>query len=49
MAKLSKQSAIASFTLFFVKQKTAYDVKSGLVGSEMCITERHNTAQHSTA
>ena len=25
--------------LFFFKQKTAYDVKFGLVGSEMCIRD----------
>ena len=26
--------------LFFFKQKTAYEILSGLVGSEMCIRDR---------
>ncbi len=28
------------FFFFFFKQKTAYDVSLGLVGSEMCIRDR---------
>ena len=28
--------------VFFVKQKTAYEIYYGLVGSEMCIRDRHN-------
>ena len=29
------------FVFFFFKQKTAYEILSGLVGSEMCIRDRH--------
>ena len=29
--------------LFFFKQKTAYEILSGLVGSEMCIRDRFNS------
>ena len=29
--------------IFFFKQKTAYEIGSGLVGSEMCIRDRHGT------
>ena len=29
---------------FFFKQKTAYDIEYGLVGSEMCIRDRIETA-----
>ncbi len=28
---------------FFFKQKTAYEILSGLVGSEMCIRDKHKT------
>ncbi len=28
------------FVLFFVKEKTAYEIEYGLVGSEMCIRDR---------
>jgi len=28
-------------TLFFFKQKTAYEISLGLVGSEMCIRDRN--------
>ncbi len=29
--------------VFFFKQRTAYEVLSGLVGSEMCIKDRFST------
>ena len=29
--------------MMFFKQKTAYEILSGLVGSEMCIRDRHFT------
>ena len=29
------------FFLFFFKQKTAYEITTRLVGSEMCIRDRH--------
>ncbi len=32
--------------IFFFKQKTAYEILSGLVGSEMCICDRHKTASN---
>ena len=32
--------------IFFFKQKTAYEMLSGLVGSEMCIRDRTRTRQH---
>ena len=31
---------------FFFKQKTAYEILSGLVGSEMCIRDRHYLVQN---
>ena len=31
---------------FFFKQKTAYEIQYGLVGSEMCIRDRDGTVQH---
>ena len=31
-------------SLFFFKQKTAYEILSGLVGSEMCIRDRAKRA-----
>ena len=31
--------------IFFFKQKTAYEIGSGLVGSEMCIRDRGRIAQ----
>src|SRR5450756_1382118 len=30
---------------FFFKQKTAYEIMPSLVGSEMCIRDRHSTGQ----
>ena len=33
---------------FFFKQKTAYEIASCLVGSEMCIRDRTHTVAHST-
>lgn len=32
---------------FFFKQKTAYEISLGLVGSEMCIRDRHQCQHHS--
>ena len=32
------------FSFFFFKQKTAYEILSGLVGSEMCIRDRYKGA-----
>ena len=34
---------LASLVFFFFKQKTAYDIEYGLVGSEMCIRDRERT------
>ena len=31
--------------IFFFKQKTAYEIGSGLVGSEMCIRDRDHAKQ----
>ena len=31
-------------SVFFVKQKTAYEMRRSLVGSEMCIRDRENGA-----
>ncbi len=38
------------FFFFFLKQKTAYDISACLVGSEMCIRDRHpsQACQHGT-
>ena len=33
------------FFFFFFKQKTAYEIASCLVGSEMCIRDRHRMAR----
>ena len=33
------------FCLFFCKQKTAYEIQYGLVGSEMCIRDRGDVKQ----
>src|SRR5665648_1231742 len=33
---------IFGFFFFFFKQKTAYEIMPSLVGSEMCIRDRHN-------
>eukprot|EP00831_Metopus_contortus_P035988 TRINITY_DN28578_c0_g1_i1.p4 TRINITY_DN28578_c0_g1~~TRINITY_DN28578_c0_g1_i1.p4 ORF type:complete len:120 (-),score=24.66 TRINITY_DN28578_c0_g1_i1:111-470(-) len=33
---------VFSFFFFFFKQKTAYEMQRGLVGSEMCIRDRQN-------
>eukprot|EP00831_Metopus_contortus_P031165 TRINITY_DN25467_c0_g1_i2.p2 TRINITY_DN25467_c0_g1~~TRINITY_DN25467_c0_g1_i2.p2 ORF type:complete len:134 (+),score=29.32 TRINITY_DN25467_c0_g1_i2:95-496(+) len=33
---------------FFFKQKTAYEMQRGLVGSEMCIRDRDNNRTHPT-
>ena len=35
-----------SIFLFFFKQKTAYEIASCLVGSEMCIRDRRRTNSH---
>ena len=34
-----------SVDVFFFKQKTAYEIGYGLVGSEMCIRDRPRTAR----
>ena len=31
---------VSNHNVFFFKQKTAYEILSGLVGSEMCIRDR---------
>ncbi len=31
---------VVTFFIFFFKQKTAYEILFGLVGSEMCIRDR---------
>ena len=31
------------YIFFFFKQKTAYEIMPSLVGSEMCIRDRHDT------
>ena len=33
-----------SYVVFFVKQKTAYEISACLVGSEMCIRDSDKTA-----
>ena len=35
------------FCFFFFKQKTAYEIQYGLVGSEMCIRDRGNSGRGS--
>ena len=35
---------VLSLFFFFFKQKTAYEMLRSLVGSEMCIRDRFNTA-----
>eukprot|EP00831_Metopus_contortus_P004962 TRINITY_DN11854_c0_g1_i4.p1 TRINITY_DN11854_c0_g1~~TRINITY_DN11854_c0_g1_i4.p1 ORF type:complete len:121 (+),score=63.43 TRINITY_DN11854_c0_g1_i4:66-428(+) len=35
-----------SFFFFFFKQKTAYEMQRGLVGSEMCIRDRYQRRVH---
>ena len=40
-ARLQVAGGCVSFLcLFFFKQKTAYEIEYGLVGSEMCIRDR---------
>eukprot|EP00831_Metopus_contortus_P011060 TRINITY_DN14365_c0_g1_i2.p1 TRINITY_DN14365_c0_g1~~TRINITY_DN14365_c0_g1_i2.p1 ORF type:complete len:135 (+),score=32.40 TRINITY_DN14365_c0_g1_i2:12-416(+) len=34
------------FVFFFFKQKTAYEMQRGLVGSEMCIRDRYQRRVH---
>eukprot|EP00831_Metopus_contortus_P051398 TRINITY_DN43144_c0_g1_i2.p2 TRINITY_DN43144_c0_g1~~TRINITY_DN43144_c0_g1_i2.p2 ORF type:complete len:189 (-),score=45.62 TRINITY_DN43144_c0_g1_i2:60-626(-) len=36
------------FFFFFFKQKTAYEMQRGLVGSEMCIRDRYQRRVHGT-
>ena len=40
----AKRRADALHVVFFFKQKTAYEVRLSLVGSEMCIRDRSNAA-----
>eukprot|EP00831_Metopus_contortus_P080061 TRINITY_DN809_c0_g1_i2.p2 TRINITY_DN809_c0_g1~~TRINITY_DN809_c0_g1_i2.p2 ORF type:complete len:153 (-),score=56.67 TRINITY_DN809_c0_g1_i2:182-640(-) len=37
---------IVNFFFFFFKQKTAYEMQRGLVGSEMCIRDRYQRRVH---
>jgi len=36
---------IRLFFFFFFKQKTAYEIRLSLVGSEMCIRDRRNSGR----
>ncbi len=36
-----RKRSVLVITIFFFKQKTAYELSASLVGSEMCIRDRH--------
>ena len=38
-----EDSTLRKLDIFFVKQKTAYEMLRSLVGSEMCIRDRENS------
>ena len=42
--QLATKLSLVPGVLFFFKQKTAYEMLRSLVGSEMCIRDRHSTA-----
>eukprot|EP00831_Metopus_contortus_P082865 TRINITY_DN9051_c0_g1_i7.p1 TRINITY_DN9051_c0_g1~~TRINITY_DN9051_c0_g1_i7.p1 ORF type:complete len:129 (+),score=31.14 TRINITY_DN9051_c0_g1_i7:81-467(+) len=41
LSDVQLQLFFVSFFFFFFKQKTAYEMQRGLVGSEMCIRDRY--------
>eukprot|EP00831_Metopus_contortus_P033918 TRINITY_DN27120_c0_g1_i3.p1 TRINITY_DN27120_c0_g1~~TRINITY_DN27120_c0_g1_i3.p1 ORF type:complete len:177 (+),score=37.14 TRINITY_DN27120_c0_g1_i3:49-579(+) len=45
---VSVYSLMLLFFFFFFKQKTAYEMQRGLVGSEMCIRDRYRLKPHTS-
>eukprot|EP00831_Metopus_contortus_P034361 TRINITY_DN27405_c0_g1_i1.p2 TRINITY_DN27405_c0_g1~~TRINITY_DN27405_c0_g1_i1.p2 ORF type:complete len:145 (-),score=48.83 TRINITY_DN27405_c0_g1_i1:236-670(-) len=46
MKYMREESSDGSGVFFFFKQKTAYEMQRGLVGSEMCIRDRYRGKQN---